>query len=50
MPHVPYVYFFFLHANETYRILVPQPGIESMPSAEKIEHANHWTTTEHYVI
>ena len=47
MPHVPYVYFFFfcMH-NETYRILVPKPGIESMPSAEKVEHPNHWTTTE----
>ena len=38
---------FFLAATcVTYRILVPQPGIETMPSAVKAWGPHHWTTRE----
>ena len=33
-----------------HRILVPQPGIEPMPSAVKAQRPNHWSTREFLVI
>ena len=47
-----YIYFFFLfflifslHITAC-RILVAQPGIESMPLAVEVQSLNHWTTKE----
>ena len=32
--------------HEKFGMLVPQPGIELMPSATEAQRLNHWTTME----
>ena len=41
-----YIYIFFLATLVACGILLPQPGIESGPSAVKAWSPNHWTTRE----
>ena len=41
-----YFFFFFLATLVACGILLPQPGIESGPSAVKAWSPNHWTTRE----
>ena len=41
-----YLFFFFLASLHGLQILVPQPGIEPMPSAVKVWSPNHWTARE----
>ena len=36
----------FLFLFLTYGLLVPWPGIESMPPAVEAQSLNHWTTRE----
>ena len=47
------LFLFVLHfgggATQLEGTLVPQPGIEPMPSAVKAQHPNHWTTGEFLV-
>ena len=38
-------FFFWLH-HPAYKILVPWPGIEPVPSAVKVWSPNHWTARE----
>ena len=42
---IEFFFFFFLH-HAACRILVPQPGIEPMPSAVKVWSPHHWATRE----
>ena len=41
-----YYYFFFQLCHAAYGILVPQPGIEPMPSALGAQILNYWTIRE----
>ena len=41
-----FIFTFWLPPNTPYRILVSQPGLESMPSALEEWIFNHWTTRE----
>ena len=39
-------FFLFCPHHLACGILVPQPGIEPVPPAGKVQHLNHWTTRE----
>ena len=40
------IFFFFGLRRAAYNILVPQPGIEPIPLALRVQSLNHWTTRE----
>ena len=42
-----YIFFFFFKSfHVACAMLIPQPGIEPMPLAVKVQGPNHWTTRE----
>ena len=43
---LPFLSFLFLPLRVSYGILVPQPGIEPMPSVVKVLSPHHWTARE----
>ena len=40
------LFYFFLAARVACRILVPQPGIKSVPPTMEVQSLNHWTARE----
>ena len=46
LPFTFIFFFFFWPHDREYRILVPWPGIEPVPSAVEAWNLNHWTTRE----
>ena len=44
--HIANVVFFFFATPHGMWILVPQPGIESIPPALEVQNLNHWTIGE----
>ena len=45
-PYPTFVFFFFWPRHAACRILVPQPGIEPVPTALGAQSLNHWTARE----
>ena len=45
-PDIPQAFFFFWPCHASCEILVPSPGIEYTPLAERAQSSNHWTTRD----